>query len=92
MKNYNKCHCETNKHISKCLTTLVNIGYTNNLEQTHFNLKKNNPNIYIHKYIEGNKWGKLKKSLNKFFKNRHYRLNWYYITNDEIDKLVDSIK
>jgi hypothetical protein len=86
------CLCK-DKHIDKCPTLLVKIGMTTrDPKKRCVELRAGNPGLYVYKHISTNNYKKLEKFLQSCFSSKHHSLEWYFLTDDEIDSLVDFLK
>lgn len=64
------------------------IGRTSNLNKRLSAFNTLNPDFKLVKVIQGD----YEKFLHKFFIDRHYRLEWYSLSNEDINILDDIIK
>ena len=69
----------------------VKIGFSNNLSSRFSTIQTSNPEeIVVYAVIESIHYKKIESFLHKSLSHRHYRGEWYHLSLDEIDTIVQD--
>ncbi len=68
---------------------LVKIGQTTNVATRLLSLQTGNPfSLVVHKTIESSEYKKIEHALHKKFKDKRINLEWFDVTDTEIDECI----